>query len=514
MFLKIKVSGYNADFASYIFSKNPNRHYVDSERILLNNIDLKEGMVDFKNFDLTLLSNENIKLLIKDKVLDKDLNIIDENKNSIYFIRNKELIRKKITGDLENHFIYKKYTPYEVEALLFTRVNSLSFSKEFQGYVNEKEYLVTSVFQKVINDVLTTALTKEGEGYDNVYDLTYEIGAFKPKLSRENLKLLFTSLGYEIEIENVNEQISFNVKRQDIVFLTLKKRATIRESLRQLFVLISAIDNFKHFKPKENDMLKFKKYTEGWIEDHPLNKMITDRYLSYSTYSKELISEMEEKKKAKYPNEVTEVQLGAKGYGENGISLNTLRLQKMKEAILKCNPTKVLDFGCGEGNLLELLVDENFEITGVDSSEKAINRAYMKMKKKGKLNSDSNLKIIQGSLYYKDSRLKDFDTVVLCEVIEHIELERVGQVIDNILFLEPKNFIVSTPNKDFNKFFKGLKGELRYYDHRFEFTYKEFENFCNWIKDTYGYKFTIESFGKEIEGIRPTIMATFIKEDK
>lgn len=514
MFLKIKVCGDNADFASYIFAKNPNRHYVDNERVLLADIDLQDGEVDFKNFNLMSLSDENIKLLIKDRVIDKDLNLLNENKNSVYFVRNKELIRKKITVDLENHFIYKKYSPNEVEVLLFTMVNSLSFSKDFQGYVNEKEYLVTSVFQGVINDVLRTALTKEGEGYDNVYDLTYEIGAFKPKLSEESLKLLFTSLGYDIEIENVNEPISFKARRQDVVFLKLKKKTTIRESLRQLFILISAIDNFKHFKPKENDMIKFKKYSEGWIEDHPLNKMITDRYLSYSTYSKELISEMEEKKKAKSPNEVTEVQLGAKGYGENGISLNTLRLQKMKEAILRCNPTKVLDFGCGEGNLLELLVDEDFEVTGVDSSEKAINRAYAKMKKKGKLHGDSNLKIIQGSLYYKDSRLKDFDTVVLCEVIEHIELERVGQVIDNILFLKPKNFILSTPNKDFNKFFEGLKGELRYYDHRFEFTYKEFESFCNWIKDTYGYNFTIESFGREIEGIRPTVMATFIKEDK
>ena len=102
---------------------------------------------------------------------------------------------------------------------------------------------------------------------------------------------------------------------------------------------------------------------------------------------------------------------------------------------------------------------------------------------------------------------------MLCEVIEHIELERVPQIIDNIMFLQPKNLIISTPNKDFNKFFTELKGELRYYDHRFEFTYKEFEEFCHWIKETYDYSFVIDSFGKEIEGVKPTVMATFIKED-
>lgn len=515
MFLKIKACGNNADFASYIFAKNPNRHYISNERVLFNGENLKDGKLDFNEFDLTLLSEENIKLLIKDRVIDKELNVLNQNENTIYFIRNNELIRKKITGDLENHFVYKKYTPNEVEVLLFSMVDSLSFSKEFNGYVNEKEYLVTSVFQGVITDVLRTALTKEGEGFDNIYDLTYKIGPFKPKLSEENLKLLFTSLGFEVEIEDVNEEISFKSNRQDIVFLNLRKKDTVRESLRQIFVLISAIDNFKHFKPKENDMQRFKKYTANWIEDHPLSKMIVDRYLSYSTYSKDLINEIQEKKKDEAVVEISEAQLEARGYGENGLNLNDLRLQKMKEAVLKCNPIKVLDFGCGEGNLLELLSEENFEVIGVDSSEKAINRAYVKMKKKGKLyNMGGNTTVLQSSLYYKDSRFKDVDTVVLCEVIEHIELERVPQVIDNIMFLNPKNFIVSTPNKDFNKFFKDLKGELRYYDHRFEFTYKEFEDFCRWVKDNYGYSFTIESFGKEIEGIRPTVMATFIKEGK
>lgn len=515
MFLNIKAYGNNADFASYIFAKNPERHYVSNERVLLSNESLKNGKFDFSDFDLTLLSEENIKLLIKDKVIDKSLNVINQNENSIYFVQNNELIRKKLTSDLENYFVYRKYTPDEVEVVLFTMIDSLSFSKEFNGYVNEKEYLVTSVFQSVMTDVLRTALTKEGDGFDNVYDLSYRIGPFKPKLSEENLELLFTSLGFDINIEKVNEEISFKSNRQDVVFLNLKKKDTIRESLRQIFVLISAIDNFKHFKPKENDMLRFKKYTNSWLANHPLNKMIVDRYLSYSTYSKDLINEIEEKKKDKNENEEFESQLESRGYGENGLSLNILRLQKMKEAVLRCTPTKVLDFGCGEGNLLDLLVSEDFEVTGVDSSEKAINRAYIRMKKQGKLqNLGGNITVLQGSLYYKDSRLKDFDTIVLCEVIEHIELERVPQVIDNIMFLKPKNFILSTPNKDFNKFFKDLKGELRYYDHRFEFTYKEFEDFCNWIKDTYGYKFTIDSFGKEIDGIRPTVMATFTKEEK
>ncbi|WP_368263254.1 methyltransferase domain-containing protein [Clostridium disporicum] len=511
MFLKINIKGDNADFASYIFAKNPNRHFVSNERVMMIDETIPDGLIDFSKIDLNTFSCEIISILKKDKLIDEDLKLINKNKNTKYFAKNGELIRKKTSGDLENHFIYKKYTSNEVEAILFSQVNSLNFSKDFHGYVNEKEYLVSSVFQSVIDSVLKTALNKEGDDYDNLYDLTYEIGPLKPKLSRENLCLLFTALGYEVEVENANEEISFKSNRQEIIFLKIKKHTTIRESLRHILILISAIDNFKHFVPSESDMLKFKKYADGWVENHPLSKMIIDRYLSYSTYSKELIKELENKDKESNDDSIQE-ELGERGYGENGLTLNQLRMEKMKEAVLKCNPNKVLDLGCGEGNLIGMLADESFQVTGMDSSEKAIRRAYKNLRKKKKISRDSNVKIIQGSLYYKDSRLKGFDTIVLCEVIEHIELERVKSVIDNIMFLEPENFILSTPNKDFNKFFKDLKGELRYYDHRFEFTYNEFFEFCDWICETYGFICNIEDFGKEIEGIKPTLMATFKKE--
>ena len=510
MFLKINIKGDNADFASYVFSKNPNRHFVSNERVIAIDETIEDGVIDFSKIDLNALPEEIINILKKDKLIDNELNLINKNKNTLYFAKNGELIRKKTSGDLENHFIYKKYTPNEVEAILFTQVNSLSFSKEFQGYVNEKEYLVSSVFQSVMDSVLKTALNKEGEGYDNIYNLNYEVGPLKPKLSRDSLLLLFTALGYEIEIETVNEDVSFKSNRQDIVFLKIKKNTTIRESLRHILILISAIDNFKHFKPTENDMLKFKKYADGWVENHPLGKMIIDRYLSYSTYSKELIKELENKDKEN-KEDLPQEELGERGYGENGLTLNQLRMLKMKEAVLKCNPSKVLDLGCGEGNLIGMLADEPFQVTGMDSSEKAIHRAYKNLRKKRKISRDGNVKIVQGSLYYKDSRFKGFDTIVLCEVIEHIELERVKSVIDNIMFLEPENFILSTPNKDFNKFFENLKDELRYYDHRFEFTYNEFLEFCTWICNTYGFTCNIEDFGKEIDGIKPTLMATFKK---
>jgi len=512
MFLKINIKGDNADFASYIFAKNPNRHFVSNERVMMINESIEDGAIDFSKINLNTFPKEIISLLKKDKLIDEELNLINKNKNTEYFAKNGELIRKKTSGDLENHFIYKKYTPNEVEAILFSQVNSLSFSKDFNGYVNEKEYLVSSVFQSVIGSVLNTALNKEGEGYDNLYDLSYEIGPLKPKLSRDNLLLLFTALGYEVEVETINEEVSFKSNRQEIVFLKIKKNTTVRESLRHILILISAIDNFKHFKPSESDMLKFKKYADGWVETHPLGKMIIDRYLSYSTYSKELIKELESKDKEN-KEDLAQEELGERGYGENGLTLNQLRMLKMREAVLKCNPSKVLDLGCGEGNLIGMLADEPFQVTGMDSSGKAIQRAYKNLRKKRKISRDGNVKIVQGSLYYKDSRLKGFDTIVLCEVIEHIELERVKSVIDNIMFLEPENFILSTPNKDFNKFFKDLKGELRYHDHRFEFTYHEFLEFCNWICKTYGYTSDIEDFGKEIDGIKPTLMATFKKSE-
>ncbi|MDF2880164.1 MAG: 3 terminal ribose 2-O-methyltransferase Hen1 [Clostridiaceae bacterium] len=511
MFLKINAKGNNANLLSYVYGKNPNKVFVNSERAVAVDVDykikdlLKNGEV---SLNIKTLSKDLIKLLKKDRVINEKLEVINENTQVKYITSNGELIRKKVGEIIDTFFFYKKYTETEVEAVLYSLPDTLAFAKDFNGYVNEKEYLATSVFQKEIMNVLNTSLNKEGDIYENEYDIQLEVGPFKPKLTNENIIKMYEELGYKVAIEEFNEPVSFTSRRKEICFIKLEKTGKVRDILRELIVTITAIDNFRHFKPEKQDLEKFKRYTEGWLDTHSMRKVITQRYLSYSTYATELLNEIEEKNKQinQINNEIEIEEVVDKGYGENGLKLNTLRLIKVKEAILETKCKKVLDFGCGEGNLIDKLVYENLEITGVDSNADIIYKA----KNRFRGNKFNNITLLQSSLYYRDSRLKGFDTIVLCEVIEHNELERIPGIIDNVMYLEPKNLIISTPNIEFNKFFNS-SNRLRHYDHRFEFTKNEFMSFCENISKTYGYDYKVSSFGKVIDDIQPTMMAVFTK---
>lgn len=68
----------------------------------------------------------------------------------------------------------------------------------------------------------------------------------------------------------------------------------------------------------------------------------------------------------------------------------------------------------------------------------------------------------------------EFDTILLCEVIEHTENPR--QLVDHILQkYRPAKLIITTPNSDFNRHL-GLVG-FRHDDHKFEFDTEQFGKF-------------------------------------
>ncbi|MEM5592701.1 hypothetical protein AAHH67_15025 [Niallia circulans] len=56
-----------------------------------------------------------------------------------------------------------------------------------------------------------------------------------------------------------------------------------------------------------------------------------------------------------------------------------------------------------------------------------------------------------GSLFYYDSELEKKDIFILCEVIEHIDENRLGKIFDTIFTkYKPYHVIVTTPNQDYN----------------------------------------------------------------
>lgn len=100
------------------------------------------------------------------------------------------------------------------------------------------------------------------------------------------------------------------------------------------------------------------------------------------------------------------------------------------EFIADCVKTgdKVLDFGCGNGRLLELFSDKKIDYLGLDTSEKLINTAKVRYPEK----SDNFLKVSSsGSLSLPDN---SFNTVFSIAVFHHFPSLEYGEKMAKELY--------------------------------------------------------------------------------
>ena len=75
----------------------------------------------------------------------------------------------------------------------------------------------------------------------------------------------------------------------------------------------------------------------------------------------------------------------------------------------------------------------------------------------------------------------------MIELIEHLMLKDVPKIGETVFgFYQPQYVIVTTPNSDFNQHFVNLSndwkvGQFRDDDHKYEWTQKEFQTWCEGI---------------------------------
>lgn len=123
--------------------------------------------------------------------------------------------------------------------------------------------------------------------------------------------------------------------------------------------------------------------------------------------------------------------------------------------------------------------------------------------------------LAQGALTYLDSRLKDFDTATLIEVIEHLDPPRLGALERAVFgYAQPHTVIVTTPNREYNALFPGLAaGSMRHRDHRFEWSREEFGQWTEQVADRFGYSVQTSGIGPVDDSLgAPTQMAVFTRE--
>lgn len=197
------------------------------------------------------------------------------------------------------------------------------------------------------------------------------------------------------------------------------------------------------------------------------------------------------------------------------MSLNEQRLGAVMAAVRGSGGRRVLDLGCGEGKLLrELLKDQQFEeIVGMDVSIRSLETARDRLKlDRMPERQAARIKLIHGSLIYRDRRLEGFDAAAVVEVVEHLDPPRLASFERAVFeFARPGTVVLTTPNREYNVTWENVGAErFRHPDHRFEWTRAEFQDWAEGVADRHGYTVRFLPIGPVDETLgSPTQMAVF-----
>ena len=177
----------------------------------------------------------------------------------------------------------------------------------------------------------------------------------------------------------------------------------------------------------------------------------------------------------------------------------------------------MVDLGCGEGHYLRaLLADPTItEVVGVDVSARALARAERRLNL-DRLSDHQRARITlrQSSVTYRDDQLAGFDAILLIEVVEHLEPDRIASLEAGVFgAARPGHVIVTTPNRDYNPVYGLADGDLRHPDHRFEWTRAEFAAWADGVASRYGYRVEFRPVGEvDPDAGPPTQLALFSRE--
>lgn len=117
-----------------------------------------------------------------------------------------------------------------------------------------------------------------------------------------------------------------------------------------------------------------------------------------------------------------------------------------------------------------------------------------------------NVKVYCGNLLENPDERLDADCFIMVEVIEHLIQEDVDRA-EQIVFghFQPKMVIITTPNSEFNVLLRQPDeptDKFRHWDHKFEWTREEFNDWCKGVCSRYPYSFTLDGVG-HLDGSEP-----------
>jgi 3' terminal RNA ribose 2'-O-methyltransferase Hen1 len=349
--------------------------------------------------------------------------------------------------------------------------------------------------------------------------LTARLDVLPVRGGEEFLRRVFEPLGYAVDaVQHPLDEQYPEWGDSPYFSVTISGTKTLSELLTHLYVLIPVFDSQKHYFVGEDELEKLVTKGSGWLAAHPEKEQIARRYLkNRSSLLREALARLVEEDDPDTVEEGIEPEPPEESL-ERPISLNDQRHGAVLAAVRASGAHSVLDLGCGEGKLLrELLQDRQFErIVGLDVSIRSLEMAQKRLKLDRLPDRQAErLKLMHGSLIYRDKRLEGFDAAAVVEVIEHLDPPRLT-AFERVLFefARPQTVVLTTPNCEYNVMWETLPaGHFRHTDHRFEWTREEFQSWANRVADHHGYSVRFLPVGPEDAAVgSPTQMGVFERE--
>ncbi|WP_019061122.1 3' terminal RNA ribose 2'-O-methyltransferase Hen1 [Streptomyces prunicolor] len=437
------------------------------------------------------------------------------------------------------YVLYPEADPERCTAALLLEVDAVALVRRGKGkgrggapdaalaqYVNDRPYAASSLLAVALSAVFSSAMrgvcNARPERAEQPLPLRIEVPALPARGGPDLVRQLFAPLGWTVTVEPVALDAEFPEWGDSrYVRLVLESETlTLAEALRHLYVLLPVLDDAKHYWVSPDEVDKLLRAGAGWLPTHPEQKLITSRYLSRRwSLTREAMERLELVRLAEADDsEVEEIDNAVEPETEAEEKPTPLAVQRrdaIVEALKASGAARVLDLGCGQGQLVHtLLKDTRFtEIVGTDVSMRALTIASRRLKldRMGERQA-ARVQLFQSSLAYTDNRLKGYDAAVLSEVVEHLDLPRLP-ALEYAVFgaARPRTVVVTTPNVEYNVRWETLPaGHVRHRDHRFEWTRAEFGEWAGKVAQRHGYDVEFVPVGPDDPEVGPpTQMAVF-----
>lgn len=409
----------------------------------------------------------------------------------------------------------------EVDPIALSRSSARDDKRPLQPYVNDRPYAASSFLSVAIGEVFGSALSGNSRERPALVDQAIPLRVDLPTLPCHGgealLRALFEPLGYTVSATRLPlDEVYAEWGGSSLYAVTLEATLRLAELLAHLTVLIPVLDDEKHYWVGEDEVEKLLRRGGDWLPGHPQRELITRRYLKHrgelTRAAMEVLSPEESADDAEKSAEI-------EASPEEPLSLNVERIQRVHQLLRESGAKRVLDLGCGEGKLLKrLFEDKHFdEVVGVEVSMHSLNIAERRLHLKQAPDAKkARLKLLHGSLVYRDRRLEGYDAAACVEVVEHLDPWRL-RAFAGALFgsAKPGLVLLTTPNSEFNARYPSLPaGRFRHPDHRFEWTRAEFRAWAEAVAKEHGYTVSFQPIGEEDPELGPsTQMGVFQRCD-